>query len=184
MDAVTHIGEVMADSLIAHKLIAPSSLARIEFDGACEPRNPGGVATGGYRILIGDTVVRECGEYYCAGNGATNNVAEYAALGRALAGFAGSIHFALKLGVKELKIVGDSQLVIYQVRDEWGCNKHHLSRLRDRCRELIRQIELAGIAVTLERIPRKQNVAADALSRQAYEKHTGKKFPERRQRRG
>jgi ribonuclease HI len=180
MDTVKHISEVMAESVKAHGLVPASKLARIEFDGACEPKNPGGVATGGYRILVGDTVVRQCGEFYCEGAGATNNVAEYTALGRALAAFAASVQFPIQLGVETLQIVGDSQLVVNQIDGSWACNKEHLRKLRNRCRELMAQITEAGIRVSIAWIPREENEAADALSSAAYEKHTGESFPNRR----
>jgi ribonuclease HI len=47
---------------------------------------------------------------------ATNNMAEYEALIFGLA-------MALSLGVRQLLVKGDSQLVIKQVRGECSCNK-------------------------------------------------------------
>lgn len=179
MSQPKHISEVMAKTCLAHNLAQRSSLARIEFDGACEPRNPGGVATAGYRILVDGETLFEAGEVCCEGPGATNNVAEYTALGRALRKFADTVDFAQRLGVVELTITGDSQLVVNQVNDAWKCNKPHLERLRNRCRELIDQIVAAGIEVELSWVPREENEAADRLSRQAYEQHTGRQFPMR-----
>lgn len=147
----------------------------IHFDGACEPTNPGGVATCGWIIRDANGAAINTGsKFVCRGLGATNNVAEYCALGFALNWLA-SVKTALPAEC-HLDIHGDSKLVICQVKGEWACNRDHLRKLRDRCRELLAQFKTH----TLEWIPREANGTADALSRQAYEEHTGKKFPERR----
>lgn len=169
---VEHIKTAVATSLERHA-IAP--VVTLHFDGACEPRNPGGVATGGWIIQREDRnlVVRGCAEF-ARGPKATNNFAEWCALGCGLRAmldriddFAGCV----------LKIYGDSQLVINQLNRDWACNKEHLQKLRQRCDAILQELRLpAWIA---EWIPREQNEAADALSREAYEKSTGKKFPER-----
>jgi ribonuclease HI len=145
----------------------------IYFDGACEPKNPGGVATAGW-IILGDNDEPLGGDccVICRGEGATNNVAEWAALGKALRHVADS---GLQVGT--LQIYGDSMLVVNQLTGNWNCNKEHLQKLRDRCKELISQINPSDLVV--EWIPREQNEEADALSRKAYEEATGKKFPVR-----
>jgi ribonuclease HI len=145
------------------------------FDGACEPVNPGGVATYGWIILDrGEVLADGCG-VHCEGPRATNNVAEYVALGFGLRrlqdlGWGG-----------RLSVYGDSQLVIKQLAGEWACNKPHLRKLRDRCLDILHGI-CPGKSYTLTWVPREENAAADALSRRAYEKHTGKPFHERRAR--
>ncbi len=174
MDAIETITEAVPG------LVSASNIARIEFDGSCEAKNPGGVATGGWRLLIGDTLIHERGEFFMEGPQATNNVAEYYALGRALASLVQNLDYPKKLGVVNLQIVGDSQLVVYQIDGTWKCNKPHLEQLRDRCRELIAAIESEGIKVTLAWIPRERNEAADRLSQQAYVTHTGKPYPVRK----
>lgn len=152
----------------------------LHFDGACEPRNPGGVATGGWLIEdeVGE-VLHEGSAVFCEGFGATNNIAEYHSLGHGLRWLSDQVELTFP---RRVVIRGDSQLVINQIIGAWRCNKPHLEKLRDRCRQLINAIEDRGAEVTLEWVPREDNELADMLSRQAYEKHTGKPFPVRRKR--
>jgi len=51
------------------------------FDGACEPVNPGGVATGGWIVKDqSGNVLLQGHRMICRGDSATNNIAEYGAL--------------------------------------------------------------------------------------------------------
>lgn len=146
------------------------------FDGSCEP-NPGGIATGGFAVFTGprDFLVEVHADslYFGQGPSWTNNVAEYYALGHGLRWL---------LDEKwqgTLRVLGDSQLVIYQLAGYWKCNKEHLRKLRDRCGSLL--MELGG-TYSLGWIPREQNERCDALSREAYVRHTGRPYPERTKR--
>ena len=146
------------------------------FDGSCEPCNPGGVATYGWIAEHGGEVLASgSGIVARGGPGSTNNVAEYSALGFGLR------HLADRGWSGRLYIFGDSQLVVKQMGFVWACNKEHLQKLRARCLELLEKV-CPGKSYTLTWIPREQNAAADALSRQAYEQGTGKKYPERKRR--
>jgi ribonuclease HI len=134
---------------------SPQEVHRIYFDGACEPVNPGGVATFGWRLVApgGRLVASDWGEV-CRGPGATNNVAEWHALWRAL-------QFLAEQGWRgRLQIYGDSQLVLNQLTGRWKCHKEYLWRCRDGCLVL-----LAGIDWRATWIPREENGEADALSR-------------------
>jgi ribonuclease HI len=135
----------------------PPADRRIEFDGACGPVNPGGVATYGWRLLgPGDRVLAVDSGEVCRGPGATNNVAEWQALVFALRHLAGQ-------GWKgTLQIRGDSLLVINQLNGRWRCRKEHLRPYRDECLRL-----LAGIHWVAVWVPREENRGADALSRWA-----------------
>lgn len=141
----------------------------LHFDGSCEPRNPGGVATYGWVLSSGESGF---GVVADGGANATNNVAEWCALG-----------FGLRWIIEHqpwpqlLLIRGDSQLVIRQLNHEWACRKPHLQVLRARCELLLSQMTVKWRA---EWVPREQNGAADELSRKAYIDHTGKPYPERR----
>lgn len=168
---------LMSEAVERHGLDG-SKVMRVFFDGACEPVNPGGVATCGWIIYGGDDeIVADDAEFVREGDGATNNVAEYHALGRALRWLVDNQQ-SLD-GIGQLKIFGDSQLVCKQVDGSWKCNKDHLLKLRDRCRELLAELR-TKVEVEIRWIPREENEAADSLSRTAYESHTGKSFPERR----
>lgn len=130
----------------------PDSLI-VYFDGSCT--KPGGRAVGAYRILdsAGKMLVEWRAEV-CNGPGATNNVAEWAAL-----------EFALKwLNRRDWKgsltIHGDSQLVICQLAGEYQCRKEHLKPYLESCRNLLKDVTWQATWV-----PREQNTEADALSK-------------------
>lgn len=131
----------------------------IHFDGACEPKNPGGTATFGYVLDWGDGRTNEGWGFVCRGEGATNNVAEWAALQAALERLV-DMKFR---GV--LEIYGDSALVIHQLTRRWRCHASHLAEARDRCLLLLRKVAVSWRAGW---IPREQNWIADELSKRAY----------------
>lgn len=149
------------------------SVATLYFDGACEPINPGGVATGGWVIFDDGQQLLGQSQVFKRGDGATNNYAEWCALGCGLKAFLEHRDLILS---KKLFIYGDSMLVINQLNGKWKCNKEHLRKLRDRCKELLVSIDLPWSA---EWIPREKNEESDALSREAYEDSTGRTFPKR-----
>ena len=131
------------------------------FDGLCEPKNPGGVAT--YGFVIKD----EEGNVVCKGKGlvgagmfgddVTNNVAEYTALIKGLECF-------LEKGLKgPLVVRGDSQLVIRQLKGEYKVKSPRMKPLYEKVKELIK-----GLDVTFEWVPREKNEEADSLSREAF----------------
>ncbi|MEZ0248239.1 MAG: ribonuclease HI [Thermoproteus sp.] len=133
----------------------------VYFDGACEPINPGGLGTYGY--VIYDEGGRKLGRGYgvaCHGDGCTNNVAEYAALREAL-------RRAKELGCDEVVVRGDSQLVVKQIKGEWGVNSYRLLALRDEVEALLSAFSKWEV----EWIPREDNREADGLSKIAYEQH-------------
>lgn len=148
----------------------------IYFDGACEPINPGGIATVGWCVLNelgselahGHSVVKR-------GDGATNNYAEWCALGFALRWLLEG-HKDIHTN-KSLLIHGDSQLVCNQLTQTWDCHKESLRKLRDRCWKILGQLGLKEWYA--EWIPRERNERADELSKLAYTELTGKQPPER-----
>lgn len=146
------------------------------FDGACEPRNPGGVATGGWIVRRPDVglEIQEHAMFYDGGPQATNNVAEWCALGKGLAALTTHRNLCMEC---ELEIYGDSQLVVYQLLGKWNCNKPHLQKLRSRCHEILESLPLRKWSAMW--IPREENHEADALSRRAYVEYTRNAFPER-----
>jgi ribonuclease HI len=137
----------------------------IYFDGCCEPRNPGGIMGCGWIILLPG--VDPCEG--CTGRGMdrrnTNNLAEWWALGFALRDFLRAIEDGREC--RELLIRGDSMLVVNQLIGGWRTKAPELVRCRERCRELI---ERAQVTWRAEWVPRKQNAAADALTRIACDR--------------
>lgn len=129
----------------------------IYFDGACEPRNPGGWATWGWVALRDGKAIASGRGCVGHGDGMTNNVAEYTAAIEALRWLSG------RSAGPGVVLRGDSQLVVRQVSGEWGCNADHLRPLLEEARRLVNEL-----GVRLEWIPRGENSRADALSRLAY----------------
>ena len=152
------------------------------FDGSCEskgfgkPRNPGGIATCGWLIAShlsptwdeeSDILVKDHKVIADGGPKATNNVAEWCALGFGLK------HLVDQGWKGELYIYGDSQLVIRQLTGEYQCRAPHLQKLKARCEELLKEIGLFHFSW----IKREENSLADALSQRAYVEYTGKSYP-------
>ena len=71
---------------------------------------------------------------------------------------------AKERGVKELKIYGDSKLVVCQVSKLWKINLPHLRTLAQEAWSL-----MEGMEVALEWIPREKNKKADALSNEGID---------------
>jgi ribonuclease HI len=139
------------------------------FDGLCEPKNPGGVATFGFVVHRGGKTVHE-GHGLAAtpySDGATNNVAEYTGVLRALEWF-------LLQGLEKEKIVvrGDSELVVKQLKGEYKVKSPLLAPLYKKTRDLSSKFE----SLTFEWVPRERNREADRLTNLAYADYTGEKM--------
>jgi ribonuclease HI len=144
------------------------------FDGACEPAyqggpaNPGGVATAGWLIYNEQKeLVAKDQRFVREGKGATNNVAEWCALGFALRWLLDNKHNDCQ--GQSLCIRGDSKLVCHQLTGEWKCNVPHLQKLKSRCLEILTKLGFKNVEV--EWIPRAQNQEADDLSKLAHKEH-------------
>jgi ribonuclease HI len=83
---------------------------------------------------------------------ATNNVAEYRALLLA-------IERARELGAESVELVGDSELVVRQVRGEYKVKDAGLRPLHAAATKALREFERWSI----RNVPRDENAAADAL---------------------
>jgi ribonuclease HI len=84
---------------------------------------------------------------------ATNNMAEYEAL-------IFSLSAALSLGIRQLLVKGDSQLIIKQVHEECSCNEPRLAAYLLH----VRKLEKEFTALELQHVPRADNSVADELS--------------------
>ncbi|MAH21276.1 MAG: ribonuclease H [Thaumarchaeota archaeon] len=133
------------------------------FDGLCEPRNPGGVATYGF-VLYKDNVYLHS-EYGLAaepwGDNATNNVAEYTGM---LKGLEWLVDKNLK---EDLEVFGDSQLVIQQMNGKYKLRAAKLRPLHSRAKELSSQFT----SITFRWVQREDNREADRLCREAYKNY-------------
>jgi ribonuclease HI len=89
---------------------------------------------------------------------ATNNVAEYRAL---LLG----IDLAKELGADEVEFVGDSKLVVEQVKGNWKIKQDHLRPLHTKVRDALRDLD----SWSLRHVKRGENERADELLNEALD---------------
>jgi len=130
-----------------------TTAAVLMFDGGARPPDNGEAAIG-FTLQIEGKPRREFAERI---GRATCNEAEYQSL-------IGGLSTALEIGVDEITVRGDSQLVVRQVRGEWKTNELRLRVLRDEANELIGQFDTFEI----EHVPRVENSVADSLVERAF----------------
>ena len=123
------------------------------FDGASRG-NPG-PASVGWVLVTDDGIVADGGERIGT---ATNNQAEYQALLRVL-------EVAQDYGFDEIRLRGDSELIVKQVRGEWDTNDPDLREHRIDARELLMGFDEWSI----EHVPREINARADELANEALD---------------
>ncbi|HET9162824.1 MAG TPA: ribonuclease HI family protein [Solirubrobacterales bacterium] len=111
--------------------------------------NPGPAAVGAVVQAADGEVVEERGERIGA---ATNNVAEYRAL---LLG----IERASQLGATELELVGDSELIVRQVKGEYKVKDPTLRELHAEVKRALSPFE----SWSIRHVRRAQNAEADRL---------------------
>lgn len=88
----------------------------------------------------------------------TNNVAEYA-------GMLAALSWAEKLGLEDLILYSDSELVVRQLSGEYRVRARHLRPLHRRIRAL--EDGLSGLEI--RHVSREENQAADALANRAID---------------
>ena len=135
------------------RMLEGDGSATVYFDGASRG-NPGPAAAA-YVVEDADGVVledaREIGD-------ATNNEAEYAALLDALTE-------ARELGYTEVEAVGDSQLIVEQVRGNWRCKADNLRPLLENVRDVADSFE----GFEIRHVPREANEVADELANEVLD---------------
>src|SRR5688572_27645540 len=85
---------------------------------------------------------------------ASNNVTEYEAL-------LNGLRIAIELGIRQLDIRGDSQLVVEKVNKEWSC---HDPKMAAYCNE-VRKLKDKFDGLELNHVARRFNEAADELAK-------------------
>ena len=131
--------------------------ARLFTDGGARG-NPGPAAFAYVLEADDKTVLAAHGE---AIGVATNNVAEYRALVEGL-------RKAVEVGVDELEVVSDSELVVHQMRGEWKIKNDTLRLLWDEAQDLA-----AGVGkVRYTAVRREHNELADRLVNEALDAET------------
>lgn len=144
-------------------------VVQIFVDGACEPVNPGGIATYGFVIHRQNKKLNE-GAGVVGHRNTSNNVAEYFA---AIEAFRWLI--ANRLLDERVVVQSDSELMTNQLKGLYAVRAPRIRPLHEELRRLT--VELKRIAseqrkllkIKFEWIPREKNEEADALSRRAYE---------------
>ncbi len=131
--------------------------AKIWFDGACEPYNPGGHGTYGFVIKTCESEITGRG-YIGNGEGMTNNIAEYTALVKALQ----EAKKYNELGL--LEIYGDSKLVIKQMTGEYRVRNNHLISLYKKAKDISSIFDKSHF----NWVPREKNQQADSLTKKEY----------------
>jgi len=139
------------------------------FDGVCEPVNPGGHAAWGIRVCVDGKESHTAGGYCGAGEGMSNNVAEYSGVIAAMkwvrqAGLAGI-----------LTIRGDSKLVIQQLNRAWKAKEGHYVGAQfvrhlyfpfyQEAAAILDELKHTLGGVELVWIPRDENAACDYYSK-------------------
>ena len=128
--------------------------ARLSTDGGARG-NPGPAAYGYVLEADDGTVLAAHGE---AIGVATNNVAEYRALVEGL-------RKAVEVGVDELEVISDSELLVHQMRGEWKIKNEALRVLWQQAQELADRT--ANVRYTAVR--REHNELADRLVNEALD---------------
>jgi ribonuclease HI len=121
--------------------------------------NPGPAAIAAVASVDGEEVIDSRGEVI---GHATNNVAEYRAV---LLG----IELARELGASEVELVGDSELIVKQVKGEYRVKDAGLRDLHAEVGRALRGFDRWSI----RHVRREENAAADALVNEALDRVRG-----------
>ena len=122
---------------------------RLQFDGGSRG-NPGPSGSGTVIYNNKNEIIWSNSSFY---HHQTNNYAEYMGLIKGL-------EKAVEMGIKRLRVEGDSQLVIQQVQGNFKCKHPNILPLYQRARELKNRIE----SIQFAHIYRHLNKVADALA--------------------
>jgi ribonuclease HI len=138
-------------------------LIEVYFDGLCQPINPGGIPC--YAFVVKSDGKTIYSEYGVAGEpfseGATNNVAEYTALAKALQWLTES-----NFSSQRVQIKSDSQLVVNQLSGDYKVKSRRIISLYKEV--LLLKNKFQDIQIVW--IPRDKNREADKLTTKAYNK--------------
>ncbi|CAJ2628893.1 unnamed protein product [Trifolium pratense] len=150
-------GQIVADFIVDHSAIeSPQNYVVVEpwilyFDGSKHQHGTGiGV------LIISPQKIPTKFKYKINGI-CSNNEAEYEAL---IAG----LEILLSLGAKDIKIKGDSELVLKQLTKEYKCIKEHLIRYFVIANALLKRFD----SIDIEHVPRIENQEANDLAQIAY----------------
>jgi ribonuclease HI len=117
--------------------------------------NPGPAGIG---VVLKNEADEVIGEVADSIGTATNNVAEYSAL---IAG----LELAIQVGITDLDVFMDSELVVSQMKGEWKIKNDRLRVLAVRARSLLNRFENH----TIQHVRREMNSDADKLANQGMD---------------
>ena len=127
---------------------------RLFTDGAARG-NPGPAGAGAVIISPEGHVVAKVGKYL---GETTNNVAEYT-------GLILGLKRAKAMGLRELEVLADSELLVKQLSGEYKVKADHLQPLHDEAKALLKAFDV----IDVRHIPREENEAADEMSNKAID---------------
>ncbi len=127
---------------------------RLYTDGAARG-NPGPAGAGAVIISPDGHIVAKIGKFL---GESTNNVAEY--MGLIL-----GLRRAKAMGIKELDVFSDSELLVRQLAGDYAVKAEHLRPLHDEARSLLKGFS----TIQVRHIPREENEQADAMSNRAID---------------
>jgi ribonuclease HI len=123
--------------------------------------NPGPAGYGVYIRAADGTPIAQLSDYLGV---RSNNFAEYSALLAAL-------EYAISNGLRALKVISDSELLVRQMTGQYRVNSPDLKPLFEKARGLVRQLDKFAI----EHVLRAKNQHADRLANAAMDRGMGKK---------
>jgi ribonuclease HI len=127
---------------------------RLFTDGAARG-NPGPAGAGAVILNPAGHVMAKIGKFL---GESTNNVAEYT-------GLILGLKRAKAMGIKELDVFSDSELLVRQLAGDYAVKADHLKPLHDEAKQLLS----AFAEVEVAHIPREENEAADEMSNRAID---------------
>jgi ribonuclease HI len=132
----------------------------VHFDGACEDRGGTRIAAFGYTLEGAGLRHEDFGLAVPPGHPrATNNVAEYV-------GAICALEWLSRQGyVGDVRLTGDSQLVLRQLTGEYRVRAEHLRPYHERLLQLVRSFRNVEFAW----VPRSENARADELSKRGID---------------
>jgi ribonuclease HI len=127
---------------------------RLYCDGAARG-NPGPAGAGAVIVNPAGHIVAKVGKFL---GDETNNVAEY--MGLIL-----GLRRAKAMGIKELEVLADSELVVRQLNGQYAVKAEHLQPLHAEAVALLKGFD----EIEVRHIPREENGQADAMSNRAID---------------
>ncbi len=139
---------------VAAKVAEGPPRVRLFSDGAARG-NPGPAGAGAVIVSPAGHIMAKIGKFL---GESTNNVAEYT-------GLILGLKRAKAMGIKELDVFSDSELLVKQLAGEYAVKADHLKLLYDEARTLLKAFPEVHVA----HIPREENKAADEMSNRAID---------------